>query len=257
MALLRWVGPSAIENHNDISQPDRRATRRSVGASGIGHTGRVTTIGFLHTSPRHSATFRALVEELLPGADVIEVVDEMVLDQARRLGEHDVRVLGAIADRLAELVGADVVVCTCSTLGAVAERVGRAAGSEVIRVDRAMVQRAVEIAGARRGRVAVVAALESTLGPTTDLFDEVMLATGAMLQVDVHVIDGAWDRFEAGDPEAYLDAIASRLPAIAVDVDVVVLAQASMAAAVGRVEVDTPILSSPRLAIESLRADST
>lgn len=216
----------------------------------------MTTVGFFHTSPHHAATFRSLVAELLPDASVIEVVDEIVLDQARRLGVRDVRVLGAVADRLAELVDADIVVCTCSTLGGVAEHVGREAGSTVVRVDRAMVDRAVEIAVEGAGRVAVVAAVESTVGPTRELFDEVMLATGAVLQVDAHVIEGAWQLFETGDLEGYLDAIASRLPSIAAEVDVVVLAQASMAPAVGRVEHTVPILSSPRLAIEALRADS-
>lgn len=216
----------------------------------------MTTIGFLHTSPHHVATFRELVAELLPDAEVLEVVDEIVLDQARRLGVRDVRVIGAVADRLAELVEADVVVCTCSTVGGIAEQAGRAAGSVVVRVDRAMVQRAVELAAVAGGRVTVVATVESTLGPTRDLFDEVMLATGVSLQIGTTVIDGAWERFEAHDPEGYLDTIAAELPSIAADADVVVLAQASMAPARGRVEVATPILSSPRLAIEALRAGS-
>jgi hypothetical protein len=200
--------------------------------------------------------FRDLVAELLPDARVIEVVDEIVLDQARRLGMRDIRVIGAIADRLAELVEADVVVCTCSTLGAVAEHVGRAAGTEVVRVDRSMVERAVELAGVGHRRVAIVAALESTVGPTLDLFDEVMLATGAALDVDVHVVEGAWDRFATGDVEGYLDAIAARLTSIAPSVDLIVLAQASIAPAVARVDTAVPILSSPRLAIEALRARS-
>jgi len=214
----------------------------------------VTTVGFLHTSREHLTTFRALVAELLPDAQVLEVVDEIVLDQARRLGERDVRVIGAIADRLAELVGADVVVCTCSTLGGVAEQVGRAAGAQVVRVDRAMVQRAVELAASSDGRVAVVATLASTLRPTCELFDEIMLSTGASVAVETIVIDRAWERLEHGDSEGYLDSVAAALPAIASTADVVVLAQASMAAARGRVDVATPILSSPRLAIESLRA---
>ena len=216
----------------------------------------MTTVGFLHTSPYHSAMFRDLVAELLPGARVIEVVDEIVLEQARRLGDRDVSVIGAVADRLAELVEADVVVCTCSTLGAVAERIGRAAGTEVVRVDRAMIERAVELASGGHGRVAVVAALESTVGPTLALLDEVMLATGATVQVEVHVVDGAWDRFASGDVESYLDTVAGRLPDIVSAVDVVVLAQASMAPAVARIDAPVPILSSPRLAIEAIRAVS-
>lgn len=214
------------------------------------------TIGFLHTSRQHVPTFRALVAELLPGADVVEVVDELLLDEARRLGERDVRVLGALADRLAELTRADVVVCTCSTLGGVAEQVGRAAGADVVRVDRAMVERAVEIAATGRRRVAVVAALESTIEPTRALFDEVMLATGASLEIDVHVIEGAWERFTAGDHEGYLEVIAARLPGLSASADVIVLAQASMAPAVGRIDPAVPVLSSPRLAIEALRAAS-
>lgn len=215
----------------------------------------MATIGFLHTSREHAATFRELVTELLPGTEVLEVVDEILLDRARRHGQHDVRVIGAIADRLAELVDADVVVCTCSTIGGAAERIGLAAGEEVVRVDRAMVQRAVEMAGLDGvGRVAVVATLESTLAPTCDLFDEVMLATGATLQVETHLVEEAWARRQAGDTEGYLDAIAARLPSIAAGADVVVLAQASMAPARGRIDTATPILSSPRLAIESIRA---
>lgn len=217
-------------------------------------TGPVTTIGFLHTSPVHVATFRELVDELLPGAEVIEVVDETLLDQARLLGERDVRVLGGVADRLAELLDADVVVCTCSTLGGIAEEVGRAAGSKVVRIDRAMAERAVELAVEGGGRIAVVAALDSTLAPTRALLDEVMLATGAAVDVELHRIDDAWERFENGDQEGYLDLIAAALPEAAADVDVIVLAQASMAPAIGRTRLDLPVLSSPRLAIESLRA---
>lgn len=216
----------------------------------------MTTIGFLHTSPLHAATFRDLVAELLPDAQVIEVVDEIVLDQARRLGLRDVRVIGAVADRLAELIDADVVVCTCSTIGGIAEQVGRAAGTDVVRVDRSMVERAIELVGTGHRRIAVVAALESTIEPTRALFDEVMLATGADIDVEVHVVPRAWEWFEAGDVERYLDTIAASLPTIASHVDVVVLAQASMAPAVARIDVTVPILSSPRLAIEALRATS-
>lgn len=214
----------------------------------------MTTVGFLHTSPVHVSTFRALVDELLPGAEVVEVVDEILLDQARRLGPRDVRVIGGVADHIAELLAADVVLCTCSTLGGIAEDVGRAAGASVIRVDRAMVERAVELGAAGGGRIVVAAAVESTLGSTRELFDEVLLATGVDVTVDLRVVEGAWERFEAGDVDGYLADVAAALPGLAAGADAVVLAQASMAAAVAQVDLTTPILSSPRLAIESLRA---
>lgn len=217
----------------------------------------MTTVGFLHTSPVHVPTFRALVEELIPGAEVIEVVDEFLLDQARTRGPRDVLVIGGVADRIAQLVATDVVVCTCSTIGGIAELVGHESDTNVVRVDRAMAERAVELAG--DGQIAVVAAVESTLEPTRALIDEVLLTTGARAGVTLHLVPDAWDRFEAGDEEGYLDVVARALPAIAADATVVVLAQASMAPAVGRLDVElpVPILSSPRLAIEALRAALT
>jgi hypothetical protein len=213
----------------------------------------MTTIGFLHTSPVHVPTFRALVDELLPGAEVIDVVDEVLLAQARQLGTRDVRVIGGVADRIAQLVATDAVVCTCSTIGGIAELVGHESDTNVVRVDRAMAERAVELAVGGAGRIAVVAAIESTLEPTRALLDEVMLTTGASVDVELSIVDGAWNRFEAGDHEGYLDAVAEALPSVAANVDVVVLAQASMAPAVGRVDLAAPVLSSPRLAIEALR----
>jgi hypothetical protein len=86
------------------------------------------------------------------------------------------------------------------------------------------------------------------------LLDEVMLATGAVVDVVLRLVEGAWSRFEQGDHEGYLDAVAAALCELGEGADAVVLAQASMAPAVGRVEMSVPVLSSPRLAIESLRA---
>jgi subtilisin family serine protease len=59
----------------------------------------------------------------------------------------------------------------------------------------------------------------------------------------------AWPRFETGDRDGYLDAVAAAARAAAVEHDVVVLAQASMADANGRVDVAVPVLSSPGAAV--------
>lgn len=218
----------------------------------------MTTIGFLHTSPVHVATFRALVDVLAASdvepVDVVDVVDELLLERARAVGPRDLEVLGAVADRLAQLVDAQVVVCTCSTIGAIAEEIGAIAGLNVIRVDRPMVEQAIQIAARGRGLVAVVAAVESTVGSTRSLLDEVILATGLAVDVEVRLVEGAWERFEAGDRDGYLAAIAAELPAIAAGADVVVLAQASMADAEALVDLPVPVLSSPRSAVEAVLA---
>lgn len=210
----------------------------------------VVTIGFLHTSAVHLQTFERLAAQIAPGVPIVWAVDEELLALARHHGvEHQLITdgIGRALERL-EHEGAEIVVCTCSTIGGVAEAIGHQRGQAVVRVDRPMAERAVGIGG----RVCVVAALDSTLAPTRELIEGVASARGVELGIEAYVVAGAWERFEAGDHEGYLEVLAAALPGIAADADVVVLAQASMAGAADRVDVGVPVLSSPRLAVEAL-----
>jgi hypothetical protein len=145
----------------------------------------VATVGFLHTADVHVGTFRALVAELAPGIRDMHVVDPVLLAEAGAPGTP-----ARIAARVAELraAGADVVVCTCSTIGGMAEALGG-----VLRVDRPMAEAAV----AQGTRIAVVYAVESTLEPTRALLRE----AGAVTITPVPCLD-AWALFAGGDLEA-------------------------------------------------------
>jgi len=204
-------------------------------------------IGFLHTSPMHTEPFDRLVVDLAPGCEQVTVVDEALLDDARRLGGSSPQVLGAIDRALDSLsaAGADAIVCTCSTVGGEAERRGTERGLSVLRVDRPMAEQAVAIGG----RIGVVAALESTVEPTTTLIAEVAASRGVDVEVSVWMCDRAWGRFEVGDIDGYLDSVATVCEAAAGTSDVVVLAQASMADALHRCSTSVPVLSSPALAV--------
>ncbi|WP_034591612.1 hypothetical protein [Hamadaea tsunoensis] len=195
-------------------------------------------IGFLHTSPVHVPTFDRLAAEVAPGTPVRHVVDESMLADARA----GMAYTGKLSKAIHGLEGSTVIVCTCSTIGAHAE----AADPRVIRVDRPMAARA-----ARYPRVAVVAALASTLAPTERLLREEAARAGtAPALVEVACLD-AWSLFEAGDLPAYHQAIASRVRGVAPDVDAVVLAQASMAPALDYLaDLTVPVLASPRSAVE-------
>ncbi|MGO4258942.1 aspartate/glutamate racemase family protein [Marmoricola sp. RAF53] len=203
------------------------------------------TIGFLHTSPVHIPTFDALVHGDRPGVGTIHLVDESLLERARDSGPDAVR--EAVAAQLARLheEGADVLVCTCSTIGPVAEETGPA-GVTTFRVDRPMARAAV-VAG---GRVGVVAAVESTLEPTRVLLEQEALAAGAEPEIDLVLADGAWDLFEAGQHAAYVARVAAAARDLAGRVDVVVLAQASAAPAARLLEDGgVRVLSSPASAV--------
>jgi Asp/Glu/hydantoin racemase len=204
---------------------------------------------FLHTAQAHVATFEQLASGRDGGVTVRHIVDESLLRDARARGitpelrkRIETRILGAFADTT------DLLVCTCSTIGGCAEAVGSEHARPVVRVDRAMAERAVELGH----RVLVAATLASTLEPTRELLIEVANAAGKPIELDEVLCEAAWSRFEAGDDAGYAREIARCLAQVADRADVIVLAQASMAAAAEHCsELRTPILSSPRLGVDA------
>ena len=205
-------------------------------------------IGFLHTAHVHTATFTGLLAAISPQIASTHVVDETLLADAQARGGVDEDLRTRLTIRLREAAAtASVVVCSCSTISGAAESLADEIGVRVIRVDRPMAEQAVALGP----RIAVVAALASTIGPTTELLQSVASEVARSIEIVELACSDAWSEFESGDMESYLDAVARAVDSIDVPVDVVVLAQASMAGAVDRVHVAVPVLSSPRLAVEA------
>ncbi|MBT3269135.1 hypothetical protein HN371_18465 [Candidatus Poribacteria bacterium] len=209
-----------------------------------------TSLTFLHTAAPLAPSFDELVTEIAPDVPVRHLIAGDLLDTARAEGPDSVAARAQVRDAVLHAVagGARVVLCTCSTIGDPAERTASDARRTVMRVDRPMAERAVE-AGSR---ILVVATLESTLGPTTDLIRDAAAKAGRDVEISTLLADAAWAKFEAGDADGYHAAIATAVKAGAGDVDAVVLAQGSMAAAAGLCDgVAAPVLSSPRLGVEA------
>lgn len=198
-------------------------------------------LALLHTSPVHVPVFDALRDRCHPGLELLHLVAEDLLGRARADGP------GAVADDVRARVleaagkGARAVLCTCSTIGGVAEAAGAGSGVAVLRVDRPMAAAAV----AAGPRVVVLAALESTLGPTVGLIEEEAHRAGRPVEARTVLVPGAWERFEASDAAGYVRRVARAADAVT-GADAIVLAQASMAPAEALVTTSVPVLSSPR-----------
>jgi aspartate/glutamate racemase len=210
----------------------------------------VTTFGFLHTAHVHVATFTDLLASASPADDTRHRVDESLLTDARRRGAVDDDLERRITTHLRDLAdqGAGPMVCTCSTIGGPAEDIGRRIGLDVRRVDRPMAEAAV----AAGPRLAVVAALESTMEPTRQLLSEAADHGGHQVTIIDAPCFEAWSHFEAGRLDDYFAALAAHLRSWAPSCDVIVLAQASMAPVQDLVQLGIPVLSSPRPAVEEL-----
>ncbi len=219
--------------------------------------GAAGTAGLLHTVPALAARFDADLDAASPGLRRLHVVDGWLLATAVASGvtpEVEAAVLAHVR-HLAD-AGASAVLVTCSSVGEAAEAVAARVDVPVLRVDAPMAREAVAAATApgARGRVAVLATLASTLGPTGRLVARAAADAGAAVEVDARVVDGAAAARDAGDGDRADALVARAVAEAAAGADAVVLAQASMAGAAARVQVAVPALTSPAGGLAALVA---
>lgn len=195
-------------------------------------------IACLHTAESNVAVFEAarvklgwpegvlshhVRPDLLAAAEVAGALTDEVCDQTRK----------ALND-----LGQDApsVLLTCSTLGPGIP----ADAASILRADSALAEEAVKDGG----RVVVICAAPSTLQATGDLFRAAAARTGA--EIDLWWVDGAWDMFKVGRLDQYEETLAAAADRARKDgATQVALAQASMAGAAGRAQVQPPPLTSP------------
>ncbi|MGP4088838.1 arylsulfatase, partial [Streptomyces sp. KR55] len=77
------------------------------------------------------------------------------------------------------------------------------------------------------------------------LIEEEARRAGRSVEVRPRLVEGAWQRFEAGDTESYARLVAAAADEVT-DADAIVLAQPSMAPAQQLTTTSVPVLSSPR-----------
>jgi Asp/Glu/hydantoin racemase len=190
----------------------------------------------------------------LPGVTLKNIVYEPLLEVVRQrggLGDSDAeRLQGHIA--LAESIGAQSVLVTCSTVSPLVDRVRPGARLPVFKIDEAMLDAAVQLGP----RIGVLATNPTTLAPTRQLLEERAKAAGYPVEVETQLVPGALDALMGGDGETHDRLLAAAIEEISPRVQAVVLAQASMARVLESLPPSArtkPVLSSPHLALERLQ----
>ncbi len=216
----------------------------------------LNTLGIIHTSATLVPTFAALCQELLPTVRVFNIADDSLIQDV--IAYHRLtacvsrRVIGHVA--AAEAAGADLVLVTCSSIGPAVEIAAQVVDIPVVRVDLAMADAAVR-AGKRIG---VAATLPTTLQPTADLIRRRAQHAGVEVVLEERLCEGAFDALMSGDAAKHDQMVLSALQSLSTNVDVVVLAQASMARVASEISDiggAAPILTSPKLAITALSSE--
>lgn len=212
-----------------------------------------TKLALIHTSQSLTSMFQTLCTACLPGVEVFHMVDESLIRNTVAAGYLEKKTIRRVISQIdsAGLAGAGAVLVTCSSIG---EAVTIAAGLfdfPVIRVDDAMAEKAVGLGN----RIGVLATLRTTLEPTTALVQTMgrRMAPGREITVVSMLCDGAFDAVMSGDGPTHDAIVRAALLNLMAQVDVVVLAQASMARVLATLDpasLMVPVLSSPELAVQ-------
>jgi Asp/Glu/hydantoin racemase len=211
------------------------------------------TLGLIHTSATLVPLFQQLCQQSLPGVNVFNIVDDSLIKDVINRGELTAATARRVVDYVgsAEAAGADYILVTCSSIGAAVEAAAALTTVPVLRVDQPMADRAVQMGT----RIGVIATLPTTLGPTSDLVRRRAALAGKEIQLTSRLCEGAFAALMSGDSARHDAMVAAALKELSGQVDVILLAQASMARVVEGLaenEKKVPILASPPQAIEHL-----
>jgi Asp/Glu/hydantoin racemase len=211
------------------------------------------TLGLIHTSATLVPLFQQLCNEYLPQVKVFNIVDDSLIKNVISCGELTPATARRVVNYVgsAEAAGADYILVTCSSIGAAVEASAALTKVPVLRVDQPMADKAVQTGK----RIGVIATLPTTLQPTSDLVKRRAAVAGKEIELTAKLCEGAFDALMSGDAATHDKMVAAALKELSAKVDVILLAQASMARVVDTLpEADKkiPILASPPIAIQHL-----
>ena len=210
------------------------------------------TLGLIHTSATLIPVFQQLCQQLLPGITIFNIVDDsLVKNIIAQGGEAGPSIYRRVADYVAsaEDAGADYILVTCSSIGAAVEAAAEKVRVPVLRVDQPMADMAVKTGT----RIGVIATLQTTLQPTSDLVKRRAALIGKEIKLTAKLCEGAFDALMSGDAGEHDSLVADALRELSKQVDVILLAQASMARVVDTLsneDKQVPIVASPPNAIQ-------
>ncbi|MCR5670364.1 MAG: aspartate/glutamate racemase family protein [Butyrivibrio sp.] len=151
----------------------------------------------------------------------------------------------------AAMQGCEAVLNACSSVGEVADSVQNAAeylGMPIVRIDEEMCRDSV-----RKGkRVGVMATLPTTLNPTCNTINRMARSCNRHVEIKECLVENAFGL----DQEQFRERMEASAKTIAKDVDVIVLAQGSMAYCAEYLseKFGIPVLSSPSYGAAALKS---
>ncbi|MBR3641304.1 MAG: Asp/Glu/hydantoin racemase [Oscillibacter sp.] len=209
-------------------------------------------IAIIHTSLISHAELQQLFADIIPEAELINIVDDSLLKEVSANGSITPNIVHRMCNyfRHAEELGADLIFNQCSSVAEAAKIAAKTVNVPVLRVDEAMAEKAVSLGK----RIGVVATVGSTVAPSCANVQEKADAIGKEVEIVPYLVDGAMFVLMREGKEAHNDLVMDTVNKCVEECDVAVLAQGSMTALIPRlVNMKKPVLTSPELGVRRAR----
>ncbi len=211
------------------------------------------SIAIVQTSAVSSAELKALCEEIMPEVTVYQIIDDSLIKEVNANGGPTYGVKRRMYNyfQQAESLGVDAILNQCSSVGEVADAIKPFISVPVVKVDEAMAEKAVSLGK----KIAVVATVPTTVGPSVRLVEQKAKELGKDIEIETHLVkDAMMILIEKGDVETHNKMVLGEVEAAAETCDVVVLAQGSMTVLLPLLgHIQKPVLTSPRLGVERVK----
>lgn len=210
------------------------------------------TVVVVHTGPATVQPIKQQFQQILPDVRVVNIMDDSLLNDVMAAGHLTEAVTGRIFSymQLGQQMGAVALLNACSSVGEAASAARPAISIPLIKIDDVMSERAV----ATGSRIGVVATVKTTLEPTVRLIRAKAAAAGKSIDVTEALAEGAFQALLDGKSDVHDEIVKRTIESLADKVDVIVLAQVSMARLVPALAgMKVPVLSSPQSGVEAVR----
>jgi Asp/Glu/hydantoin racemase len=203
----------------------------------------------VHTAMAMVEPTTLLFKEHLPDVKLNHLADDSLIQEVITSGGVTLAVRKRLINYYFATVdaGATVIFNTCSSVGEIAEYARELIPIPILKIDDPMAIKAVQIAS----RIGVLATLPTTLLPTSNLIKKKAAIMGKDVNIVGGLAEGAFEAVMTGNREKHDALILEASKKIASQVEVIVLAQGSMARMEEKLAKETgkTVLSSPLLGV--------
>ena len=184
-------------------------------------------VALIHTGFALVDTLKNLFGEIMPGVEIINILDDSLLREVLKEGSVTKPVIERMISyfKAAEYYKVNCILNVCSSVGEVADIARMIIDTPIVKIDEIMTEEAVKKATS----IGVAATLKTTLDPTCRLLEKKANDIGKKITITRTLCPGAFEELIGGNAKKHDDMVLEEVKKLSGSVEIVVLAQGSMA----------------------------